>query len=160
MKLHQLIPLKFMHFTVCLIFVFKVKKSFYSYLPPTHKSSFFSLYVWQIFYFKWNLSTEPVLFYEFPYVQSLGQEDSPGGEHGNPLQYSCLGNPMDRGAWSDIVHRVAKSWTELNKSLYVSLCCLYKVYLQFTYISTCANVTNWVKCNKWLKKTWLLTISR
>ena len=32
-------------------------------------------------------------------VQSLGQEDSPGGGHGNPLQYSCLGNPMDRGAW-------------------------------------------------------------
>ena len=35
--------------------------------------------------------------------QSLGQEDpltlTPGGGHGNPLQYSCLGNPMDRGAW-------------------------------------------------------------
>ena len=32
-------------------------------------------------------------------VQSLGQEDSPGGGRGNPLQYSCLENPMDRGAW-------------------------------------------------------------
>ena len=31
-------------------------------------------------------------------VQSLGQEDSPGGGHGNPLQHSCLENPMDRGA--------------------------------------------------------------
>ena len=35
----------------------------------------------------------------------------PGGEHGNPLQYSCLKNPMDRRAWQAIVHRVAKSCT-------------------------------------------------
>ena len=35
----------------------------------------------------------------------------PGGGHGNPLQYSCLENPMDRGAWQATVHRVAKSWT-------------------------------------------------
>ena len=33
----------------------------------------------------------------------------PEGGHGNPLQYSCLENPMDRGAWQAIVHRVAKS---------------------------------------------------
>ena len=33
----------------------------------------------------------------------------PGGGHGNPLQYSCLENPMDRGAWKTIVHRVAKT---------------------------------------------------
>ena len=32
----------------------------------------------------------------------------PGGGHGNSLQYSCLENPMDRGAWQTIVHRVAK----------------------------------------------------
>ena len=36
---------------------------------------------------------------------------SPGGGHGNPLQYSCLENPMDRGAWWASVPRVAKSWT-------------------------------------------------
>ena len=35
-----------------------------------------------------------------------GLERSPGGEHGNPLQYSCLENPMDRGAWWAIVHGV------------------------------------------------------
>ena len=35
----------------------------------------------------------------------------PGGGHGNSLQYSCLENPMDRGAWRPIVHRVTKSWT-------------------------------------------------
>ena len=39
----------------------------------------------------------------------------PGGVHGNPLQYSCLENPMDRGAWRATVHRVAKSWTRLKR---------------------------------------------
>ena len=33
----------------------------------------------------------------------------PGGGHGNPLQYSCLENPMDRGAWQATVHAVAES---------------------------------------------------
>ena len=37
-----------------------------------------------------------------------------GGGNGNPLQYSCLENPMDRGAWQAIVHRVAKSQTWLK----------------------------------------------
>ena len=43
-----------------------------------------------------------------------GSGRSPGGRHGNPLQYSCLENPMDRGAWRATVHGVAKSWTRLN----------------------------------------------
>ena len=38
----------------------------------------------------------------------------PGGGDGNPLQYSCLGNPMDRGAWWPTVHRVVKSWRQLR----------------------------------------------
>ena len=40
-----------------------------------------------------------------------GSGKSPGGGHGNSLQYSCLENPMDRGAWWDTAHRVEKSWT-------------------------------------------------
>ena len=40
-----------------------------------------------------------------------GSERSPGAGHGNPLQYSCLKTPMDRGAWQATVHRVAKSQT-------------------------------------------------
>ena len=40
-----------------------------------------------------------------------GSGRSPRGGHGNPLQYSCLENPMDRGAWWAIVYRVAKSQT-------------------------------------------------
>ena len=37
-----------------------------------------------------------------------------GVGNGNPLQYSCLGNPMDRGAWWVTVYGVAKSWTQLS----------------------------------------------
>jgi len=44
-------------------------------------------------------------------IQSLGQEDPLEEGNGNPLQYSCLENPMDRGAWWATVHRVTKSWT-------------------------------------------------
>ena len=44
----------------------------------------------------------------------LGSERSPGGGHGNPLQYSCLENPMDRGAWQATVHEVSKSQTGLS----------------------------------------------
>ena len=40
---------------------------------------------------------------------------SPGGGHGNPLQYSCLENHMERGAWWATVHRVARSWTWLKR---------------------------------------------
>ena len=49
---------------------------------------------------------------------------SPGGRHGNPLQYSYLENPMDRGAWLPTVHRVAQSWTRLKQlSIHTCACC-------------------------------------
>ena len=47
-------------------------------------------------------------------VPGLGR--SPEGGHDNPLQYSCLENPMGRGAWQATVHRVAKSQTRLSHS--------------------------------------------
>ena len=43
-----------------------------------------------------------------------GSGRSPGEGNGNPLQYSCLENPMDGGAWWATVHGVAKSWTRLS----------------------------------------------
>ena len=46
-------------------------------------------------------------------ISGLGR--SPGGGHGSPLQYSCLENPMDRGAWRAVAHRVAKSWTQMKQ---------------------------------------------
>ena len=39
-----------------------------------------------------------------------GSGKSPGGGHDKPLQYSCLENPMDRGAWWVMAHRVMESW--------------------------------------------------
>ena len=70
--------------------------------------------------------------------------------NGNPVQHSCPENPMDRGAWQATVHRVSKSWTQLNalsthayctkpfepcffnlesKLLYLSCCCIYQLLL-------------------------------
>ena len=48
---------------------------------------------------------------------------SPGGGNGNPLQYFCLENLMDRGAWQAIVHGVTKSWTRLSTHT-----CTYRVF--------------------------------
>ena len=70
-----------------------------------------------------------------------GSGRSPGGGHVNPLQYSCLENPMDKGAWQAIVHGVAKSQTQLRQlstvELYVSLFCIiqvsYKCYHTFIF---------------------------
>ena len=45
----------------------------------------------------------------------LGSGRSPGEEHGNSLQYSCLEHPTGRGAWQATVHSVAKSWTRLKQ---------------------------------------------
>ena len=45
-------------------------------------------------------------------IPGLGR--SPGGRHGNPLQYSCPESPMDREAWWATVHGPAKSWTQLS----------------------------------------------
>ena len=44
----------------------------------------------------------------------LGSERSPGEGNGNPLQYSCLENPMDGGAWRATAHRVPKTQTRLS----------------------------------------------
>ena len=43
-----------------------------------------------------------------------GSGRPPGGGHGNPRQYSCLENPMDRGRWWAIIHGVAESRTRLK----------------------------------------------
>ena len=55
----------------------------------------------------------------------LGLGRYPGGGNSNPLQYSCLGNPMDRGAWQAIVKGMANSQTRLS------------IYMQiYTYVYT------------------------
>ena len=66
-----------------------------------------------------------------------GSGRSRGGGHGNPLQYSCLGNFMDRGAWRATVHRVS-DMTEVTKHI-----CMHKT----TYPGTLEN-TKQDKCLK------------
>ena len=48
---------------------------------------------------------------EMPVQSSPGLARFSGGGHGNPFQYYCLGNPMNRGAWWATVHGVTKNWT-------------------------------------------------
>ena len=48
------------------------------------------------------------------WVRFLGWEDYPRGGNGNPVQYSCLENSMERGAWWAAVHGAAKGWTRLS----------------------------------------------
>ena len=70
-------------------------------------------------------------------VSSLGQEDSLEEENGNPPQYSCLDNSMDRGAWWPTVHGVAKNQTQLSThTIYVCMyICVYVcVYIYIIYI--------------------------
>ena len=50
-------------------------------------------------------------------ITELGR--SPGEGNDNPLQYSCLGNPMDRGAWRAAVHEASESWTQLSMHAHV-----------------------------------------
>ena len=58
-----------------------------------------------------------------------GSGRSPEGGHSSPLQYSCLENPTDRGAWLATVHGVAKSWTQ-PKQLSTHAKCLMKYSFQ------------------------------
>ena len=60
-----------------------------------------------------NLSAKAGGIRDAGLIPGLGR--SPGGVHGNPLQYSSLENPMDRGAWWPTVHVVTKSRTRLKR---------------------------------------------
>ena len=62
----------------------------------------------------------------------LGSGTSPGGGHGNPLQYSCLENSMDRGAWWATVHGVTKSQIQLKR---LTMHCKNKYFLK-SYMKT------------------------
>ena len=59
-------------------------------------------------------------------VPGLGR--SPGGGNGNPHQYCCLGNPMDRGAWLAAVHGVAKNQSDMTEQLTCLLSLLKKLF--------------------------------
>ena len=65
-----------------------------------------------------------------------GSGRSPGGGCGNPLQYSCLENPMDREAWQATVHVNAQSWTQLK---------------QLSSLTRSIKLTSGSKLGKWLE---------
>ena len=77
-----------------------------------------------------------------------GSGRSPGEGNGLPLQYSCLGNPMDRGAWQATVHRVTMSQTGLSNQTTATYLLYYFNWLQQSYTTT----TIWQISNKELFK--------
>ena len=99
-------------------------------------------------------------------IPGLGR--SPGGGHGTPLQYSCLENPMDRGAWQATVRTVAKSQTRLKRLsssmilnipwrmvyrvAWIYLLLSFRMYLLFSYLI----IIESVKQNVWNSCTPLL----
>ena len=69
-------------------------------------------------------------------VSILGSGRSPGEGNGNPIQYSCLENPMDRGAGWATVHGVAKSRTRLSDFSSLYKVPLYRLFIQFVRFIT------------------------
>ena len=77
--------------------------------------------------YNWNFSSGSVVKESSCNIGDAGLiprwEISPGEGNGNPLQYSCLGNPMDRGAWQATVQKVTQSQTPLKQlSTNTSVC--------------------------------------
>ena len=96
-------------------------------------------------------SYECVLLHGKDSIPRLGR--SPGRGHGNPLQYSCLENPMDRGACWAVVHRTAKSWIWLKwlsmHTKRISVADGIKVADQSSlkYGDYYPGLSRWVQCN-------------
>ena len=88
--------------------------------PPLEE--WHSLWAFQVVLVVRNLAANAGDIRDEGSIPGLGR--SPGGGHGSPLQYSCLENPMDRGAWWATVHRVAKSRTWLK---WLSTACGYGI---------------------------------
>ena len=63
-----------------------------------------------------------------------GSGSPPGEGNGDPLQHSCLGNPMDRGAWRAKIHMVSKSWTRLSTHAYIDIYTCVCVYIFFSIV--------------------------
>ena len=78
---------------------------------------FYNVFLWLSVMLPFQVSLVAQMVKNLPamqktWVQGLGR--SLGGEHGNPLQYSCLENSMDRKVWRGTVHGVTQNWTRLS----------------------------------------------
>ena len=89
----------------------------------------------------------------------------PKGGNGNPLQYYCWDNPMDRGAWQAIIHGVAKSCTQLNEWAQVSIYAPYKpiswINLSLPFSLTDLFLWGWTQTDrlKVQNSVWMVTSS-
>ena len=63
-----------------------------------------------------------------------GSERSPGGGNGNPLKYSCLENPMDRGAWQATVHRVTES--DMTERIHTHIVPVVETIIEATHMAS------------------------
>ena len=87
-------------------------------------------------------------------IPGLGR--SPRGRNGNPLLYSCLGNPMDRGAWWATIHGVAKrqtqlsDWTHIVESFQIITLYASSVSLE----GTVENEKGWEENTNWIYCSW------
>ena len=79
-----------------------------------------------------------------------GSETSPGEGHGNPFQYSCLENPMDRGAWWTAVHRVIES--EVTEHACNSFVCGFVYFYGFIYFYMGSYI--YIGCIYWYCHIW------
>ena len=79
---------------------------------------------------------------------------SPERGNGNPLQCSCLGNPMDRGAWWGTVHGVARSWTQLSAHTLIHRSILFNTAVLSRYLKV--SVVKWKLnfCLYWRNQTY------
>ena len=81
-----------------------------------------------------------------------GSRRSPGEGNGNPLQYSCLENPMDRGAWLAMIHAVAKSQTRLSDFTFIFTFMHWRKKWQHTPVFLPGESQGWgslVGCHLW-----------
>ena len=114
-------------------------------------------------------SKEPTCQYWRHKRWGLGR--SPGGGHGNPLQYTCLENPMDRGAWWATVHRVAESQACLKRlntrtytmispednHYYIWTSCPLPPNLSGILLASIKSLWQWERCFEWLGISLALT---
>ena len=87
-------------------------------------------------------------------IPELGR--SPGEGNGNPLQYSCLENPIDGGAWWATVHGVAQSWTQLSDftSLWRNVCSSPLSVFMLRCVCCCR--VWWILCTFWISVPYLV----
>ena len=79
---------------------------------------------------------------DLPVMQVPGSGRSLEGGDDNPLQYSCMENPMGRGSWQATVHGVAKSWTQLSNFHFTSN------IVTICHIHSCYSIINYIHCTE------------